>query len=260
MMIFSFTGYCSQIDSGYLNSFTQKLVPRVEEVCLRYLKSKGLPAYRMKRVNSQLFIYQGIYAFAIPDLETIFLTERMTHSIEKNLDENFEISIFDKFVLLHESGHLNPLGLEHKRFIDALYKKVMISAAIVSGLSFFGLRACKKNNLFNSLTLATVVSSILAFPFLYELIITAIMKKKLKKYSFSHADREYEKFIKNYWEEKSADEFALALLSQDELEELRNYYLKVIDEQVNNISEDDYHQTSQELLASITFEIDKKIV
>ncbi len=257
-MIFPFTAYCLEINSNYLNSITHNLEPRVEEVCLRYLKSKGLPALSMKKANYQLFTYNEIYAFAILDLGTIFLSERMMHSIEKNLNENLEISIFDKFVLLHESGHLNPLGLEYKRFIDTLYKKMVISGAIVSIVSFFALLDCKKINLFNSLTLATVVSSILAAPLLCELIITVIMNKKLKKYSFSHADREYEKFIKNYCEEKDADDFALSLLSQDELEGLRNYFLKMTDMQVIDASEDDYHQSNQELLASIDFEMDKR--
>lgn len=256
-VIFPCTAYCLKIDSFYLNSLTHNLDPRVEEACLHYLKSKGLPAFRMKKAYSQ-FIDHGIYAFAILDLGTIFLSERMMHSIEKNLNENLEISIFDKFVLLHESGHLNPLGLEYKRFIDTLYKKMVISGVTVSIVSFLALLACKKINLFNSLTLATIVSSILAAPLLCELIITAIMNKKLKKYSFRHADLEYEEFIKNYCEEKDADDFALSLLSQDELEGLRNYLLKMTDVQVVDTSEDDYHQSNQDLLESIDFEMDKR--
>lgn len=256
--IFSFTAYCLKINSIYLNSLTHNLEPHVEEVCLRYLKSKGLPAFSMKKASSHLFTYNGIYAFAILDLGTIFLSERMIHSIEKNLNENLEISIFDKFVLLHESGHLNPLGLEYKIFIDTMYKKMVISGVAVSIVSFLALLACKKINLFNSLTLAAIVSSILAAPLLCELIITAIMNKKLKKYSFRHADLEYEEFIKNYCEEKDADDFALSLLSQDELEGLRNYFLKMTDVQVVDTSEDDYHQSNKDLLESIDLEMDNR--
>lgn len=241
-----------------MNSLTGNLEPRVERACLDYLETKGLPAFRIKKARNELVGQSQIYAFAIPELKTIFLSESMVASIQINLNENLEMSILDKFVLLHESGHLHPLGIEYERFINSLYKKMVISGATVGIVSFLGLLACKKINVFNASTLASVVLSILAAPLLCDLIITIVIKKKLKKYSFSHADREYQKFIKNYYEEKDADEFALALLCQEELKELRDYLLKIINEHQSNASEDDYHQSIQELLTSINGKLHKK--
>ena len=91
--------------------------PQINIVCSEYLQSKGFNDIQLKTLRTGSYEWENTYAFTMPTTEllgrTIFMSPRMLESLEQQAIDKNLISVYDKFVLLHEMGHLYPYGLEY---------------------------------------------------------------------------------------------------------------------------------------------------
>lgn len=281
---------------------------RVEKFCSDYLKSKGFEEDISFRSFTHWRIDDRTYAFTTPTRRKIFMSSDMVRSITFNLLAQKPVSIFDRFTLLHELGHLYPLyphvrdhecpygrdyydlqiksDIYKREYYDLQSRTDSFSVGGLLGiyLVLVGTLVARETGIidneviqecFAPLFIASL-GSIGVSSCIYSIKMLAIqramsicsskmlaieqaIKQRFKKLAFTHADKEYETYIKNACEEQDADSFALALLSTDELQEFYAH-CSSLNGQPSIEDEDGYHQTAQELCLAIMAELEKRMV
>lgn len=253
---------------------TSEVEPIIKEACIQYLNNKGFENISLRELHKMtelggsymdLNIPSNTYACTRPPHRTIFLSPEMVNSIKKNIDNNEPISIYDKFVLLHEMGHLYPYGCEHPLLLKRsneltiiinsfpvaveicaccglggvltwmLYNGDIIAAKLFMKKEYDHKILDSKNQLsYKSLAawLCVLTAAIVNGYFrrnAFQKELSDIQQKistiqqSFKKWTFSHQDKSIEKHVKDQCEELDADQFALNLLSIQELEDLYIY-------------------------------------
>lgn len=245
--------------------------PEVKRACKKYLASKGFNGFQVSLAIHPLTDF-SVYAYTVPDdySHTVFITSRMMDSIKRNLDNKLSLSVYDRFTLLHELGHLNPYGHEfqqeyahHWEQITTLCKAGGIGIASLwilgLGLAFSSdkINSVISNQNLNRLGGLTFLSTFLStFGVSAHIYATKIIQinGKFKKYTFSHSDKKYEEHVKKACEETDADLFALKLLNRQELNELYSHFSSQTDQFMKD-EDNQYHPTPYEQCTAIEVEL-----
>ena len=248
---------------AYFNSMITSIDPQVEKACTDYLNSKGFSGIAFKAVAKDMWIIgsSNTYAFTMPTRHpgTIFMSWHMEDSIKQNLDNQQPISIYDRFTLLHELGHLHPLYPYEQEFRQVARMSLLAALGIwpsLAGLAFAAVNNNKIIKIGSMGMLFASVGSLAASIYFYNTKIFSI-KQRFKKLTFSHADKEFEKHIKNACEEQDADNFSITHLSVEELKELYAYFSAFNNELIVE-DENAYHPTIDEECLAIIAELEKR--
>jgi hypothetical protein len=180
---------------------------------------------------------QDAYAFTpgAPYNRTIYLSPAMIHSIQTDLQKTGTLSAYNRFVLLHEMGHVLPYGfapsqLEKHNTGNWLSGIFMYSIGTIGSMILLIAMIEEYRDtpvhLVIALCLATQLtgwgtSGLLKAGKLSEH--TRALEEDFQKKTFVCSDPEFKKHFTRFLEERDADLFAIQHLDTNELQELYDF-------------------------------------
>ncbi len=245
----------------------------VEKVCRDYLASKGfefkkiglsklkksfslsgpLPAPRFD-LNSGTFEFDDgadgfwknldAYAFAILEKNAIVLSPQMIASIKYSLQQTGQLTIYDKYVLLHEVGHLFPYGVDYEKACEkgadrlfpffvvagSLVFEVIIGAIALDMVNHFKASPSTvsfvENGWLVMLGATSVAAVVSLIPFLYNVSESQKVTDTFEKTKLNYLNPQFKGHMATVLEERDADVFAFNHFSQSELEEYALVYFQ----------------------------------
>lgn len=247
------------------NSMIQPIDSEVASACNQYCISKGFNDIDFATLKDYKRFSGNCYACTLREAHdtTIFLSPKMIASIKEQIAHQKPISIYDRFVLLHELGHLYPYGYECAQQEKNAYAffGAALGFGVVGGIANALVpRAHTPDYIATKAYLSiAILSAQLAScalgSYIYLTKVLAV-KYTFKKWGFMHVDGEFACYAQQAYEERDADQFALELLSTWEL---NNLFALISSWNSSSITDEDaYHPTPHERCTAIVKEIKRR--